>query len=87
MKIPLFIAFYIYLSNDTKNNKIFGPGEAVQRRAPSVPNIPVTRFERVSDVRLAYLEFCNFFNTPGARVSFIRCVTAILLALQMPLIC
>ena len=35
------------------------------RETPSVPNALVPSFERVSDVRMAYVEFCYFFNTPG----------------------
>ena len=39
-------------------------------RTPKVPNALVACFERVSDVRLAYVEFCYFFNTPGARFTY-----------------
>ena len=37
---------------------------------PSVHNVLVTRFECVSNVCLAYVEFCNFFNTPGTRFTY-----------------
>ena len=36
-------------------------------RTPSVPTALVASFERVSDVRLSYVEFCYLYNTPGAR--------------------
>ena len=39
-------------------------------RTPSIPNALVASFERASDVRLAYVEFCYFFNTPGARFTY-----------------
>ena len=36
----------------------------------NIHNVLVTRFERVSDVCLAYVEFCNLFNAPGARFNY-----------------
>ena len=39
-------------------------------RTSSVPNALVASVERVSDVRLAYVEFHYFFNTPGARFTY-----------------
>ena len=39
-------------------------------RTPSVPNARLTGLGRVSDVRLAYVEICIFFNTPGARFTY-----------------
>ena len=44
-------------------------------RTPKVPNALVACFERVSDVRLAYVEFCYFFQ--HARRAFHYCVTAV----------
>ena len=39
-------------------------------RTPSVPYALVASFERASDMHLAYVEFCYFFNTPGARFTY-----------------
>ena len=50
--------------------KIYAECQTATRtgRTPSIPNTLVTRFERVSDVRLAYVVFCIFsLKRPGAR--------------------
>ena len=39
-------------------------------RTPSVPNALEESFERVSDVRLLFVEFCYLFNTPVARFTY-----------------
>ena len=37
---------------------------------PSIPNSHIAHFERDCDVRLAYVEFCNIFNTLGASFTY-----------------
>ena len=69
--LEIFKHVYFLSQTRTKHTPIFSD---VERRAPDVhkgyPDVLVSRFERVSDGRQAYLGFCNFFNTLGARFTY-----------------
>ena len=68
--LSMFKIFLIPNAHETRDD-FWRHTETRARRIPSVHNVLVTRFERVYDVFLAYVDFCNVLTRPS-RVSLIR---------------